>query len=362
MIQPPQKAANRAPTDGESLAALDRHTVAGALYTREAGGLRCVACAHRCKLQPGQRGVCQLRFNEEDKLKVPFGYIAGLQCDPVEKKPFFHFYPGASVLTFGMLGCNFHCDFCQNWSTSQTRRDPAATVSVRPITPEDICALARARGSRAVVSSYNEPLITAEWGAEIFRAARAAGLACAMVSNGQATMEAMDYLRPHLSALKVDLKCFDPIKYRRLGGQFEAVTETIREAWRRGIWLEIVTLLIPGFNDAEAELRALTEFIAAVNPDIPWHVTAFHPDYRRTDGRATRATELIRAARIGKQAGLRYIYAGNLPGKTHGLENTDCPRCGTVLIEREGFDLLSRRLSPDGHCPNCNETIPGRWA
>ncbi len=340
---------------------LDRHTAPGRLGRREDGKIRCLACGHRCLIAPGRRGVCKVRFNRDGELRVPFGYVAGVACDPVEKKPFFHVLPGSDALTFGMLGCDFHCAYCQNWVTSQALRDDAARAPLQPATPAQLVAAARQHGARLMVSSYNEPLITAEWAVAVFAEARAAGLLCAFVSNGNATPEALDFLQPWLAAYKVDLKGFNDRRYRSLGGTLGAVTETIRQVHARGLWLEVVTLLVPGFNDDEAELRDLTQFLTSVSPDIPWHVTAFHPDYQMTEPRATRATDLIRAAEIGAAAGLRFVYAGNLPGRVGEWENTRCPRCARTLVRRHGFTVLENLLVNGPQCPGCGTPVPGLW-
>lgn len=342
-------------------AALDRRTTIGALWRTEGGKVRCVACGHRCWLGPGRRGICKVRFAEGGQLRVPFGYVAGVQCDPVEKKPFFHVHPGSDALTFGMMGCDFHCAYCQNWVTSQTLRDPASGAPIQDVSADQLVNAARRLGARLVVSSYNEPLITAEWAAAVFQQAKPAGLLCAFVSNGNATPEALDFLAPWLTAYKVDLKSFNDRRYRSLGGTLAHVTETIRLVHARGLWLEVVTLVVPGFNDDETELRAMAKFLASVSPDIPWHVTAFHPDYQMTGPRPTQARDLVRAAEIGAEEGLRYVYAGNLPGRVGEWENTRCPVCRQVLIERLGYLVRAYRLLPEGKCPNCGATIPGRW-
>jgi len=239
---------------------IDRQTAAGdpALCRPEGERIRCLACGHRCLIGEGQRGICKVRFNDGGQLRVPFGYVAALQCDPVEKKPFFHVYPGSEALTFGMLGCDYHCLYCQNWLTSQALRDREAAAPPRPVTPSQLLDIARREGARLVVSSYNEPLITAEWSVAVFREAKAAGLTCAFVSNGNATPEALDFLRPWLTAYKVDLKSFDDRRYRTLGGTLDAVLRTIQMVHERGLWLEVVTLVIPGFNDSDDELRRET--------------------------------------------------------------------------------------------------------
>jgi AmmeMemoRadiSam system protein B/AmmeMemoRadiSam system radical SAM enzyme/AmmeMemoRadiSam system protein A len=511
---------------------MDRHTVAGApeLCHMEGDRIRCLACGHRCLIGEGLRGICKARFNEGGELKVPFGYVAGLQCDPVEKKPFFHVYPGSDALTFGMLGCDLHCSYCfpgdtpvvtdrgpmrlseafqsarrierthdaeiaypedlkavaasgtlrevravfkhpyrgrltvlrpyylpelrctpdhriyattgsavapqpiaagqltnnhllaiprryasstrivhtinvvetnqyylvplrelssidydgdvynmeveeehnylagfflvsncQNWLTSQALRDTNAVAPLRPVTPEQLVELAQSERARLVVSSYNEPLITAEWAVGVFREATAAGLACAFVSNGNATPEVLDFLRPWIVAYKIDLKSFNDRNYRSLGGALDNITQTIRLVHERGLWLEVVTLVIPGFNDSDEELRQAARFLASVSRDIPWHVTAFHKDYKMTDPDSTSPATLMRAAEIGSAEGLRYIYAGNLPGQVGPWEDTRCPSCRATVIKRYGYLIRSYRLTPEGRCPHCQTQLPGVW-
>src|SRR5690348_15319738 len=240
----------------------------------EKGFVRCVACGHRCPIPDGQVGVCKVRFNRGGKLYVPWGYVGGVQCDPIEKKPFNHAYPGALAYSFGMLGCDLHCSYCQNWVTSQALRDPLATAPPRDVTPQALVDDAVAQGARIMVSTYNEPLITAEWAVDVFTLARQRGLVTGFVSNGNATPRVLEFLRPHIDLYKVDLKSFDDRHYRELGGRLQPILDTIQWLHRAGVWVEIVTLLIPGFNDGERELRDLTRFLAGVSPDIPWHVTA----------------------------------------------------------------------------------------
>jgi pyruvate formate lyase activating enzyme len=338
-------------------------------YTREGaiggpegdGGVRCRACGHECFIPKGRVGVCKVRFNEEGRLRVPWGYVAALQCDPIEKKPFFHALPGALALSFGMLGCDYHCGYCQNWITSQTLRDPSALAPPRPVSPEELVDEAVRRHAPVVASTYNEPLITSEWAAAIFSQARARGLVTAYISNGNGTEEVLDFIRPHLSLTKIDLKSFQDRTYRSLGGTLQAVLRTIESVHRRGLWLEVVTLLVPGLNDSEAEMRGMAGFLADVSRDIPWHVTAFHPDYKMSDRGRTTATTLLKAAAIGKDAGLRFVYAGNLPGRVGGLEDTRCPECALTLIARRGFLILEDRLGEAGVCPRCDAPVPGVW-
>jgi len=544
---------------------LARRTAEGELYEKLPNGrVRCFACGHRCLIPPGHDGVCRVRFNEDGVLKVPWGYVGALQLDPVEKKPFFHALPGSRALSFGMLGCDFHCGYCftgetvvvtdegpstfaelfascertetradaelafpedrrvvaasgrlrrlrgvvrhryrgelvtirpfylpplrctpdhriyattdpalpptlvpakdisadhyltvprhlpaevvptlelvaaasvattaagsigrtgarsalmeddgprsvierhavsagdnylvlvrgvdrepydgdvynmeveeehsylagffavsncQNWVTSQALRDPSAVARPQEITPKELVRLAHEHQARIVTSTYNEPLITSEWAVAVFKEARAAGLVCSYVSNGNGTPEVLDYIKPWVSLYKVDLKSFRDRHYRELGGTLDRVLWTIRTLHEKGFWVEIVTLAIPGFNDSDEELRDIARFLVSVSPDIPWHVTAFHGDYKMTEPENTNVATLLRAAEIGAAEGLRFVYAGNLPGQVEKWENTYCPGCGELLIERHGFRVLRNRVA-DGLCPRCARAIPGFW-
>ncbi len=324
--------------------------------------LRCVACAHRCLIKDGRRGICQVRFNAGGVLRVPAGYVGALQVDPTEKKPFYHVLPGSLALSFGMLGCDLRCQFCQNWDISQTGRDGRAGREPLIVSAAELAALAVEHRAAVVASTYNEPLITTEWAVSVFRQAKARGLRTVYVSNGNATPEALRYLRPHLDAYKIDLKSMRDKNYRQLGGVLLHILDTIQMAHDLGLWVEIVTLIIPGFNDSNEELWDAARFIAGVSPDIPWHVTAFHPDYRMLEPPRTTVETLLRAAEIGSEAGLRYVYAGNLPGRVGEWEETRCPNCQTALIRRSGFRVLENRLAATGGtCPHCGTGIAGVW-
>ncbi|MBI2365531.1 MAG: AmmeMemoRadiSam system radical SAM enzyme, partial [Deltaproteobacteria bacterium] len=281
----------------------------GDLYEKLDGGrIRCFACGHCCPIPEGRPGVCQVRFNRGGTLYVPWGYVGGVQCDPIEKKPFFHAHPGALAFSFGMLGCDLHCAYCQNWVTSQALRDPAAAAPPMKVAPQELVREALQQGAKVIVSTYNEPLITSEWAVAVFKAARAAGLLTGFVSNGNGTPQVLEYLRPWVDLYKVDLKSFDDRHYRQLGGRLQPILDTIRRLHQMGFWLEIVTLLVPGFNDSDDEVKRLSDFLASVSPDIPWHVTAFHPDYKMTDPGATTPVMLMKAAEIAKRNGLRFVY------------------------------------------------------
>lgn len=320
----------------------------------------CLGCAHKCRIADGGRGICAMRYNHGGRLRVPFGYVSGVACDPVEKKPFYHFLPGQAALSYGMLGCNFHCEFCQNWVTSQTLKDPAAAAPVSKITPEELLKLAAECDARIIASTYNEPLITSEWSKEIFTLARSRGLRTAYVSNGFASLEVMQYLAPVLDAMNVDLKCFTDSGYQRLGGRLQPVLDTIRFLQDNRIWQEIVTLIVPGFNDSKSELTAIAEFIANVSPAIPWHVTAYHPSYKMTSGTpSTPIQTILDAVEIGHQAGLPYVYGGNVAGLDRN-ESSFCHDCGRLLIIRHGFATRGNDIQ-QGCCPDCQTPIPGIW-
>src|SRR5262245_38299058 len=235
-----------------------------ALVRTEPRGIRCFACGHRCLIPDGRAGVCRVRFNERGELRVPSGYIAGLQVDPIEKKPFYHAFPGRDALSFGMLGCDFHCGYCQNWVTSQALRDDQAVSLPQFLTAEQLAEVAVDYGAPVVVSTYNEPLITSEWAVKVFEEVRKRGIVCGYVSNGNGTPEVLRFIRPYVDLYKVDLKGFDDKHYRELGGVLSNVLETIQNLVEMKFWVEIVTLVIPGFNDSDAELKGIAKFLAGV--------------------------------------------------------------------------------------------------
>lgn len=344
---------------------LDSLTHTGTLYEKlEDDAVRCYACAHRCLIREGRRGVCKVRFNQGGELQVPWGYVSSLQVDPIEKKPFYHFMAGEDALTFGMLGCNFHCSYCQNWITSQALQDTAADRAgsyVREISSAEIVRYGQRHGAEVVASSYNEPLITSEWAREIFSKAVKAGMRSVYVSNGYATPGVLEYLAPYLQGFKVDLKTMQEAHYRDLGGKLQHVLDSIQLAYEMGMWVEVVTLVIPDYNDSTEELMDMARFVASVSPNIPWHVSAFYPTYKMTDKPRTSVDLLRVAAEIGLEGGIRYVYAGNRPGQVGEYEHTYCHNCRAKLIDRYGYIIRDYTITAEGACPECGTKIPGVW-
>lgn len=341
---------------------IDENVKEGELYEKlKDKKVRCLACSHYCIIFENKRGICKVRVNKDGKLYVPYGYVAGLGNDPIEKKPLFHFLPGTNTMTFGMFGCNFHCPFCQNWLSSQVLKDERAGYMPYLISSDEIVELALKYNSSSVSSSYNEPAITIEWAKEIFKKAKEKGLKTAVISNGYFSKEAIDYILPYLDAYKVDLKSFNEKNYRILGAKLEHVLNSIKYANEKGLWIEIVTLLVPEFNDSEEEIRNIANFIKGINPHIPWHITRFHPDYKMYDREYTDSDSLLKAALIGKETGLLYIYIGNIyGGPLSKWESTYCPSCKNEIIKRRGFNVYNIKIK-DGKCNFCSFEIKGVW-
>jgi len=354
-----------APRGGHGAARLiDPMTIASNALAvpREGDKVECLACAHRCVIAPGRRGACKVRYNKGGSLRVPWNYAGSLVINPIEQAPFLHAHAGEDVLTIGMLGCNLRCGYCQNWHLSQVLRDAGAPELPTQVTAGEIVSIAQKRGIRVILSSLNEPLITAEWAAELFSQAKAAGLTTGIVSSGHGTAEVLDFLRPHVDLVKIDLKTMAPEKYRTLGAHLHNVLETIRMVHERGFWLEIVTLVVPGWNDSEDELRHAARFIASVSADIPWILWNFHRDYRMREPDDAEPRDVVRAASIGRSEGLRFTYAGVQPGRVGDFEQTRCPACGAVAVDRIGYQLTRYAIDSAGRCTACGTAIPGRWS
>ncbi len=324
------------------------------------GAVRCNLCAFRCIVREGARGVCLVRKNTGGTLStLVYGRTVSQEVDPVEKKPLFHFYPGSKAYSIATVGCNFRCRFCQNWEVSQAVRDEHFVMGVEA-SPEEIVQSAKALGCRSIAYTYTEPTIFFEYAYDTARLAHEAGLANIFVTNGYETAEALETIRPYLDAANVDLKSFSDDYYRRIcTARLEPVLDTLRLMKRLGLWLEVTTLVIPGLNDSDDELGALTSFLAReIGPETPWHVSRYFPAYKLLDRPVTPVETLERAWRIGREAGLRYVYVGNVPAGDK--EHTFCHRCGVRLIERYGLALVANRLA-GGCCPRCGEPPAGVW-
>jgi len=337
-------------------------TAAGELVELlDGGAVRCLACAHRCRLDDGQAGICKVRYNVLGELRVPWGYFTSIDVAPIEKQPFYHFLPGRKVVAFGTLGCDLHCPYCHNAKISQAFRDPNSWTNARTSTVDDVIGLAVREGCAGVVSGYNEPLISSEWAVELFQAAHAAGLRTGYATDGNATPEVLAYLRPWLDMARVDLKTGSPEGYRTLGGVLQPVLDSLAWFFQMGIWLEVVTCIVPGFNDSDAEVLRMARTIAEISRDIPWHLVAFHPDYKMQSQPWTSAETLMNAARIATGSGLRYAYCSNLWGQVGIWQDTYCPGCAERLVGRYEFAVQLNRMN-GAACPDCGYVLPGVWS
>jgi pyruvate formate lyase activating enzyme len=333
--------------------------VRAALWEAWRGGpqVHCFLCAHQCRIGPGGVGTCGVRENREGVLyTLVYGCPISTAVDPIEKKPLFHFLPGTSTYSLATVGCNFVCAFCQNAAISQMPADQGRIVGT-PMSAEQVVAGALAAGCRSVSYTYTEPTIFYEYARDCARLATEAGLKNVFVTNGFMTRQMLADIDGDLHAANVDLKSFSDDFYRSLvGARLKPVLDSIRRLHEMGVWTEVTTLLIPGLNDSDGELRDLASFLVSVSPDIPWHVSRFYPTYRLLDVPPTPVETVEKAVRIGREAGVRYVYGGNVPG--HSSESTSCPSCGKTVIERAGHSLSSNRVA-GGRCPGCGEQIPG---
>lgn len=319
--------------------------------------VRCRLCAHACRIADGQRGICHVRENRAGTLySLVYGRTISQAADPIEKKPLLHFHPGTLAYSVATVGCNFHCRWCQNWEISQASLARLEQAG-RAATPEQVLRAARRSGCRSIAYTYTEPTIFAEYALDIGRLAHGAGLANVFVTNGFMSGDMLAAFAGLIDAANVDLKAFRDSTYRQyLGGRLQPVLDSLLALRRQGVWIEVTTLLVPGVNDDPAELREAARFLAReLGPGTPWHLSRFFPRYRMTDTPATPIEGLERAAAIGAEEGLRYVYVGN----TGTEENTRCHQCGALLIRRVGYEVLERRVTPGGSCPACAAAIPG---
>ncbi len=324
------------------------------------GTVKCKLCHHRCTISDGKKGYCSVRQNEGGALySLNYDKICAAASDPIEKKPLFHFLPGTKSFSISAPGCNFHCVFCQNWQISGAAK--SGNIDGRDYSPEEIVDAAEKNGCRSIAYTYTEPTVFMELSSDCGRIARQSGIANIFVSNGFMTPKAVEFAADFLDAINIDLKSFSSDFYSRLcGAKLDGVLETITYiAENTDIWMEITTLIVPGENDSDRELRVLAEFIAEkAGPDVPWHISRFFPNYEMLNSAPTPIETLERAYSIGKQAGLRYVYMGNAWG--NGYESTYCPECGAVLIERSGY-RISANLLDNGKCPKCSSKAAGVW-
>ena len=323
--------------------------------------VECLLCAHNCRINPGKRGLCGVRENRDGTLySLVYGKIIAEHVDPIEKKPLFHFLPGTRAYSIGTVGCNFRCAHCQNFEISQMPHNHEGRIAGRDCTPESIVAAAVKTGCQSIAYTYNEPTIFFEFAHDTAVLAQQERIKNVFVSNGYMSEATATRIAPYLDAINIDLKGFTDSFYKKIcGARLQPVLDTIRRMKEAGVWLEVTTLVIPTLNDSDEELRNIARFIKSVGPDIPWHVTRFFPTYRLKKLPPTDLESLQRAREIGLEEGLHYVYEGNVPGR--GSENTYCPGCGRVLIERTGYHIESRSGVETGRCPECGVHIPGEW-
>ena len=319
--------------------------------------VQCLLCAHRCRIDPEKRGVCGVRQNREGVLyALTYGMLIAENIDPIEKKPLFHVYPASKSFSIATVGCNFRCEFCQNHEISQRPRE-TGDIPGKPTLPAEIVERAVRTGSRTISYTYTEPTIYVEYALDTARLAHERGLKNVFVTNGYMTHEALEALASCLDAANVDLKSFRDDFYRRqCGAHLAPVLESLKKMKDLGVWVEVTTLLIPGLNDSEDEIHDIASFIASLGPEIPWHISRFHPRYRMQRRSATSASAIHRAAEIGRACGLKYVYAGNIPGDPG--ENTACFHCGQLLIVRHGFHVEQVHLDASA-CSRCGAMLEG---
>lgn len=318
----------------------------------------CFLCGHRCTIHEGKTGICGVRMNQQGVLySLVYDKIVSANVDPIEKKPLYHVLTGSLSFSIATVGCNFRCLHCQNHSISQIPKERPGYIPGSEMTPDEIVSAAIRNRCDSIAYTYTEPTIYFELAYDTAKIAHEKGLKNVFVTNGYMTEEALNMIQPYLDGANVDLKGFDDAKYREVcGARLEPVKETIRRMRELDIWVEVTTLIIPTHNDSDAELRQIAEFILSVDPGIPWHVSAFYPQYRMTHLSSTSTATIFRAVEIGKKIGLRYVYSGNIRGGD--LEDTWCYHCGKRLIKRFGY-YIQEDLIANGKCPDCDTVIDG---
>ncbi len=321
--------------------------------------VRCRLCAHRCFIAEGKRGVCSVRENRGGRLySLVYGKLISLQIDPIEKKPLFHFFPGSKIFSIASPGCNFRCSFCQNWQISQITKGPRGQIVGENYSPQEVVQLALESGSQSIAYTYTEPTIFFEFAYDTAKLSRRKGLKNIFVSNGYQTPETIEYLAGIIDAINVDLKSFSAEYYLKYcGAKLEPILRNIKLFLQAGIWVEVTTLIVPRENDSPSEIKAIAEFLASLSPDIPWHISRFYPHYQMQDHPATPLETLYQAYEIAKEAGLHYVYLGNVPSPQY--TSTFCPFCQALVVERRFYQVRSY-LEEGGRCPRCHKKLPFR--
>jgi pyruvate formate lyase activating enzyme len=319
--------------------------------------VRCFLCAHRCLISQDKRGICGVRENKDGILySLVYGKLISQHVDPIEKKPFFHFFPSSTSYSIASVGCNFHCDFCQNYEISQMVREHERILGDE-ISAEEVVESALRYGCKSISYTYTEPTLAFEYYLEVMKLAKQNGLSNNFVTNGFMTAQMLEYAKGHLDAANVDLKAFSDEFYRKIcGARLGPVLEAMRVMKKMNIWVEVTTLIIPGLNDSDTELKNCAEFVLSLGKETPWHVSRFYPHYRIDDLEPTPSRKLERARQIGLDIGLRYVYTGNIPGDIG--ENTYCYNCKKVVIKRHGFQVLEYNLE-SGRCKFCETVLDG---
>ncbi len=330
------------------------------LYQKlEDGQVLCNLCSHRCKIKESKRGICCVRENRQGTLySLVYQKLIAKAVDPIEKKPLFHFLPGSTSLSVATAGCNFNCRHCQNADIAQMPRDSHSIIG-EEVSPKEIVLEARKSGCKSISYTYTEPTIFFEYAYDTARIAHEQGIRNIFVSNGYMTHEAIEIIAPYLDAINIDLKGLEPFYKKICGAHLQPVVESLRKLHELGIWVEVTTLVIPTLNDGDDEIRKLAEIVAETDLSIPWHISAFHPSYKLLDKPRTAVSTITRAREIGRQAGLRHVFVGNLPGEKG--EHTFCDKCGRTLIERMGYTIINNRIT-QGNCPDCGTHVEGVWS
>jgi len=329
--------------------------------------IQCLACNNYCVIPNGKTGICGVRQNNNGELKLLVNNkAAAINLDPIEKKPLFHFYPGSVAFSLGTLGCNFGCEFCQNWDISQAPKIQDTKYQIQDTNywgedwpPEKIVNYCQENNIPIIAYTYNEPTVWTEYALATMKLAKKAKIKNVWVSNGYFSDQTLKLITPYLDAINIDLKSFREDFYQNIvHAHLEPVKENIIKVWQLGIWEEVTTLIIPELNDSEKELKEIARFLVKISSDLPWHISAFYPAYKMLKTPPTPQKTLIKAYNIGKKAGLKYVYTGNIPDNNY--ESTYCPKCGAKLIERWGIGI-NKNMLYHGKCPNCNTKIEGRW-